>query len=101
MPAEFFDDFCDFAGEDTLDIHLGQSKQEGLFTVDTLFQSAGVRLHAVANLRDAQMDWPDTGGKGFGLEAIGATEPILTTLVRAGLKDGGALLNHGLVDEQA
>ena len=101
MPTEFLDDFGDFPGGDALDIHLGQSKHEGLFAAGSLFQSTGVKLHAVANLGDAQMDGADTGGKGFGLEAIGAPEPILATLVGAGLKDGGAFLNHGFVDEQA
>ena len=101
MATEFLDDFGDFSGGDALDIHLGQSKQESLFAAGSLFQSAGVKFHAVANLGDAQMDEPDTGGEGFWLEAIGAPEPILTTLVGAGLKDSGAFLNHGFVDEQA
>jgi len=101
MPAEFLDDFGDFAGGDALDIHLGQSEQEGLFAAGSFFQSTGVKFHAVANLGDAQMDGTDTGGKGLWLEAIGAPEAILTTLVGAGLKDSGAFLNHGFVDEQA
>ena len=87
MPTEFLDDFGDFAGGDALDIHFGQSKQERLFAPGPLFQGTGVKIYAVANLGDAQMDGTDTGGKGLGLEAIGTPEPILTTLVGAGLKD--------------
>ena len=72
MAAEFLDDFGDFAGGDALDIHLGQGEQEGLFAAGSFFQSTGVKIHAVANLRNAEQDGADTGGKGLGLEAIGA-----------------------------
>ena len=101
MPAEFLDDFGDFPGGDALDIHLGQSEQEGFFAAGSFFQGAGIKVHAVTDLGDAQMDGADTGGKGFGLEAIGSPQAILTTLVGAGLKDGGAFLDHGFVDGQA
>jgi len=72
MPAEFLEDFADFARGDALDTHLGRSKQESLFAARSFFRSAGVKFHAVANLGDARMDGADTGGKGLGLEAIGA-----------------------------
>ena len=101
MPAEFLDDFGDFSGGDALDIHLGKGEQEGLFAAGSFFQSTRVKIHAVANLRDAQLDGTDTGGQSLGFEAIGTSEPILATLVGAGLKDSRAFLNHGFVDEQA
>gem|GEM_PF-1481273 len=101
MSAEFLNDFGDLAGGNALDIHLGQSEQEGLFAAGSFFQSTGVKIHAVANLRNAQEEWSDTGGKGFGFESIGSSKALLATLVRAGLKDGRAFLDHGLVDKQA
>jgi len=99
MAAEFLDDFGDFAGGDALDIHLGQSEQESLFAAGSFFQGAGVKFHAVANLRNAQEEGADTGGKGFGFESIDSPLALLATLVRTGLKDGRAFLDHGLVDE--
>lgn len=100
MPAEFLDDFCDFAGGDALDIHLGQSEQESLFAASTLFQSTGIKVHAVADLGDAKLDGAEASDEGFGFKAVGAALSAFATLVRAGLKDGGAFLNHGLVDKQ-
>ena len=73
MAAEFLDDFGDFAGRDTLDIHLGEGEQQGFFAAGTFFQSTGVKFDAVANLRNTEADGADTRGKDFGFKAIGAS----------------------------
>lgn len=101
MAAEFLDDFGDFAGGDPLDIHLGESEQEGFFAAGSFFESAGIKIHAVADLRNTEQEGADTGGEGFGFESIGTPQAILATLVGAGLQNGRAFLDHGLVDEQA
>ena len=101
MTAEFLDDFGDFACGDTLDVHLGEGEQEGLFAAGSLFHGAGIKFHAVSNLRNTEQERADTGGKGLWLESIGSPQARLATLVGASLEDGGALLDHGLVDEQA
>ena len=101
MAAEFLNDFGDFAGGDSLDIHLGEGEQEGFFAAGSFFESAGIKIHAVADLRNTEQEGANTGGEGFGFESIGTPQAILTTLVRAGLQDGGAFLDHGLVDEQS
>ena len=101
MAAEFLDDFGDFAGGDSLDIHLGEGEQEGFFAAGSFFESAGIKIHAVADLRNTEQEGANTGGEGFGFESIGTPQAILATLVGAGLQDGGAFLDHGLVDEQA
>ena len=101
MAAEFLDDFGDFAGGDSLDIHLGEGEQEGFFAAGSFFESAGIKIHAVADLRNTEQKGANAGGEGFGFESIGTPQAILATLVGAGLQDGGAFLNHGLVDEQA
>ena len=101
MGAEFLDDFCGFTGRDALDIHLGQREHEGSFAADALFQSAGIKVHAVANLGDAELDGADTGGEGFGFEPVGAAQAAVAALVGKGMEDGAALLNHGLIDEEA
>lgn len=100
MPTKLFDDFGDLAGGDALDIHLGKGEHEGLFAADAFFQSAGVKVHAVANLRNTELDGADAGGQGLGFESVGAAQTGVTTLVRPGLENGGTLLNHGLVDEK-
>ena len=121
MPAKFLDDFGDFACGDTLDVHLpslrsalraacgrlspcgrfGEGEPEGLFAAGSLFHGAGIKFHAVADLRNAEQEGTDTGGKGRWFERIGSPEALLATLVRTGLKDGRTLLDHGLVDGQA
>ena len=101
MAAEFLDDFGDFAGGDSLDIHLGEGEQEGFFAAGSFFESTGIKIHAVADLRNTEQKGANAGGEGFGFESIGTPQAILATLVGAGLQDGGAFLNHGLVDEQA
>ena len=101
MAAEFLDDFGDFAGGDPLDIHLGEGEQEGFFAAGSFFESAGIKIHAVADLRNTEQEGADTGGEGFGFESIGTPQAILATLVGAGLQNGRAFLDHGLVDEQA
>ena len=101
MAAEFLDDFGDFASGDPLDIHLGEGEQEGFFAAGSFFESAGIKIHAVADLRNTEQEGADTGGEGFGFESIGTPQAILATLVGAGLQNGGAFLDHGLVDEQA
>lgn len=73
MAAEFLDDFSDFAGRDTLNIHLGEGEQQGFFAAGTFFQSTGVKFDAVANLRNTEADGADTRGKDFGFKAIGAS----------------------------
>ena len=101
VSAEFLNDFGHFAGGHALDVHLGEGEKESLFAAGSLFQGGGIKIHAVANLRNAQEERADTGGKGFGLESIGSPQAIIATLIRPGLKNGGAFLDHGLVDEQA
>ena len=70
VTAEFLDDFGDFASGDALDIHLGEGEQEGLFATDTFFESAGIKVHAVADLGNAEFDRAYPGCKGLGLEAV-------------------------------
>ena len=101
VSAEFFDDLGDFASGHALDIHLGQSQKERLLASDTFFQGAGIKIHAVANLRNAKLDRTQAGGQRFGFEAVGAAQAGLATLVRVGLEHGTAFLDHGFVDEQA
>ena len=101
MAAKLLDDFGDLAGGYALDIHLGQSKLEGLFAADALFESAGVKVHAVADLRNTELNGADAGSQGLGFEAVGTALTGVTTLVGPGLEDSRAFLDHGLVDEQA
>ena len=93
MPAEFLDDFGNFAGRDALDIHLGQREHEGSFAANAFFEGAGIKAHAVANLGDAELDGADTGGEGFWFEPVGAAQAAIAPLVGTGLKDGAALLS--------
>ena len=99
--AELLDDGGDFAGGDALDIHFGQGEFEGLFAADALFQGAGIEVHAVAHLRDTELDGADAGGEGFGFEAVGVALAGLGAFVRLGLEGVGAFQAHGFVDEQA
>jgi len=101
VAAKLLDDFGDFPCRDALDVHLGQGEQQSLFAAGAFFQRAGIKIHAIANLRNTELNGSDTGGQRLGFEAIGAAQALLTTLVGAGLKDGGALLHHGFVDKQA
>ena len=101
MPAEFLDDFGNFTGRDALEIHLGQREHEGSFAADAFFKGAGIKSHAIANLGDAELDGADTGGEGFWFEPVGEAQAAIAPLVGTGLKDGAALLNHGLIDEEA
>jgi hypothetical protein len=101
MAAEFFNYFGDFASGYALDVHFGQSKQESLFAAGTFFQGTGIKLDAIAHLRDIKFDGAETGGEGFGFEAIGASESAFAALVRACLENGRAFLEHGLVNEEA
>ena len=101
MPAEFLDDFGNFASRDALDIPLSQREHEGSFAADAFFEGAGIKAHAVANLGDTELDGADTGGEGFWFEPVGAAQAAIAPLVGTGLKDGAALLKHGLIDEEA
>lgn len=101
MAAELLDDFSDFASGDALDLHFGQSEQESFFAAGTIFRGTGIKLDAVAHLRDIKLAGAETGGEGFRFEAVGASESAFAVLVGAGLEKGGAFLDHGLVDEEA
>ncbi len=101
MPAEFLDDFGNFACRDALDIPLSQREHEGSFAADAFFEGAGIKAHAVANLGDTELDGADTGGEGFWFEPVGAAQATIAALAGTGLEDGAALLNHDLIDEEA
>jgi hypothetical protein len=101
MATEFLDDFGNFAGRDALDIHLGQGEHEGSFAADAFFQSAGIKVHTIAHLGNAELDGTDTGGEGFGFEPVGAAQAAIAPFVGTGLEDGAALLHHGLINEEA
>jgi len=101
VAAEFLDDLGDLAGGHSLDIHLGEGEHEGLLTADALFEGTGIKVHAIADLRDAEFDGADAGGEGLWLESVGAAQAGITTFVGPSVEDGGAFLNHGLVDEKA
>ena len=101
MATEFLDDFGNFAGRDALDIHLGQGEHEGSFAADAFFQSAGIKVHTIAHLGNAELDGADTGGEGFGFEPVGAAQAAIAPFVGTGLEDCTALLHHGLINEEA
>ena len=118
MAAEFLDDFGDFARRDALHIHLlrcahpcgaacgwlspcgrfSHHKGESLLAAHAALQRAGIEVDAVTHLGDAQLDSAHARGEGFGLEAIGMTEPPFAALIGLGLEHGGAFLVHGLVE---
>ncbi len=101
VAAEVLDDLGDRACGHSLDIHLGEGEHEGLLTADALFEGTGIKVHAIADLRDAEFDGAAAGGEGLWLESVGAAQAGITTFVGPGVEDGGAFLNHGLVDEKA
>ena len=99
--TEFFDDGRDFAGGNALNVHFGQSDFEGLFAADALVEGGGIELQATADLWDIKGDAPQARGEGFVLVAVGVAEAGLRTLVGFGSQGGGALTDHGFVDEEA
>jgi len=101
VAAEVLDDLGDRACGHSLDIHLGEGEHEGLLTADALFEGTGIKVHAIADLRDAEFDGAAAGGEGLWLESVGAAQAGITTFVGPGVEDGGAFLNHCLVDEKA
>ena len=92
MAAEFLDDFGDFAGGDALDIHLPSLR--------SALRAACGRLSPCGRFGQSEQEGADTEGEGFGFESIGSPQALLAPLVGAGLQDGGAFLDPGLVDEQ-
>jgi len=65
VAAEFLDGLGDLAGGQALDMHLGEGEHEGLLTADAFFESGGIKVHAIADLRDAESDCADGGGEGL------------------------------------
>jgi hypothetical protein len=76
-------------------------KGENLLAAHPALQRAGIEVDAVTHLGDAQLDSAHARGEGFGLEAIGMTEPPFAALIGLGLEHGGAFLVHGLVEKKA
>lgn len=101
VSAEFFKDGGDFAGGYTLDIHFAHRERKRLFAPGALLGGARVEGHAVADLGYAKVDSPAPERGGLWLEAIGAPEAVFGALTGLRLKHGRALLEHGLVDEDA
>jgi len=67
MAAKFLHDGADFAGGDSLNIHLSQSQFEGLFATDSLLKGAGVKVHLSSDLRNTELDDTQARGQSLGL----------------------------------
>ena len=99
--AELFEDGGDFAGGDTLDIHLCDGEFEGAFTAETFFESGGIEGNVATNLGYGEADVAKASGDGFGFETVGVALASGGAFVGLGLKDFGAFEFHGVIDEDA
>jgi len=65
VASEFLDDPSGLPCGHALDRHLGEGEHEGLLTADAFFESGGIKVHAIADLRDAEFDGAYAGGEGL------------------------------------
>ena len=83
MAAKLLDDFGDLAGLDTPWTYISaRASMQGPFAADALFESAGAKVHAVADLRNTELNGADAGSQGLGFEAVGTALTGVTTLVQ-------------------
>jgi len=97
--AKLFDDGTDLAGQDPLEIHLGEGEMERALTAQSLLEGAGIKI-SVPHLRDVELHFTDAGLDGLGLEAVGLATAFRRTLIRCGTEEFFTLgLNRGVEND--